>query len=109
MTAAQLGQGIQAGTKTAAESFNRFVEGDEKLAPRAGGSTKGPAPDKRDFWESFGEAPKGPAADKREFWDDFSAAGETAQPKPTSIGTSAMKKSSSQQPSAKDESWGDDW
>ncbi|GAB7348725.1 hypothetical protein MBLNU459_g7462t1 [Dothideomycetes sp. NU459] len=106
MTAAQLGQGIQYGTKNAAETFNKFVEGDEHSTTRTGA---GPAPDKRDFWDSFGDAPKGPSSDKKDFWDDFSAAGESAQnhSKPTSIGTSAMKKPGGGQGSSKDESWGD--
>ncbi|KAL1305916.1 hypothetical protein AAFC00_004059 [Neodothiora populina] len=115
LTAAQLGQNLQSGTKAAAENFNRFVEGDERLAPRSGGGSSGNAnssvePDKRDFWESFGEAPKGPAPEKKDFWDSFAAAGEAVQqkPKPTSIGTSAMKKPASpSQPSSKDELWGD--
>lgn len=110
MTAAQLGQNLQSGTKAAAEGFNRFVEGDERLAPRSNASG-GPAPDKRDFWESFGEAPKGPAPEKKDFWDDFAAAGETAaqtKPKPTSIGTSAMKKPSTGAGNSKEEGgWGD--
>ncbi|TIA21583.1 zinc finger protein gcs1 [Aureobasidium pullulans] len=109
MTAAQLGQGFQTGTKAAAENFNRFVEGDERLAPKGG--AKGPAADKRDFWDSFGEPPQGPANDKKDFWDDFAAAGETATQKKaasSSIGTSAMKKptSGSQQKSG-DDAWGD--
>lgn len=109
MTAAQLGQGIQTGTKAAAENFNRFVEGDERLASKGG--AKGPAADKRDFWDSFGEPPQGPANDKKDFWDDFAAAGETATQKKaasSSIGTSAMKKpaSGSQQKSG-DDAWGD--
>lgn len=103
MTAAQLGQGIQYGTKNAAETFNKFVEGDDRLAPRAGG----PAPEKQDFWDSFGDAPKGPANDKKDFWDDFAASAESAQTsKPASIGTSAMKKPA-HQGSSKDDSWGD--
>lgn len=100
LAAAQVGQTVQAGTKSAAENFNRFVEGDERLAP--GG--KGPAPEKQDFWDSFGDAPKGPSNDKKDFWDDFASAGEVAQAKggkPTSIGTSAMKKPKS------DDAWGD--
>jgi ADP-ribosylation factor GTPase-activating protein 1 len=100
-TALQLSQGIQTGTKTAAESFNRFVDGDDNSRP---------ATDKRDFWDSFGEAPTGPANDKKDFWDDFAAAGETAatQKKHTpssSIGTSAMKKP--QKPQGGDDTWGD--
>jgi len=116
VTAAQLGQTVQSGTKSAADSFNRFVEGDDRMAGRStssSGTTRasGPEPDKRDFWESFGEAPQGPAPEKKDFWDSFSAAGETARTSKasSSIGTSAMKKPASNQPTSKDESWGDDW
>lgn len=114
LTAAQLGQGLQSGTKTAADTFNRFVEGDDRSTRRAGAGSsstaRGPEPDKRDFWESFGEPPKGPAADKKDFWDSFAAAAETAPSasKPSSIGTSAMKKpANGSQPATKDDSWGD--
>lgn len=105
MAAAQVGQTVQMGTKSAAENFNRFVEGDERLAPRS----KGPAPEKQDFWDSFGDAPKGPSTDKKDFWDDFAAAGEVAQTKskPTSIGTSAMKKPASGGQKGEDGGWGD--
>jgi len=106
MTAAQLGQTVQGGTKTLAESFNQFVEGDDRLAPRAG---KGPEPEKKDFWDSFGDAPKGPSSDKKDFWDDFSAtAGEVTQAKtkPTSIGTAAMKKPGGGAQKKDEDSWG---
>lgn len=76
-------------------------------APRGGGLE----PEKKDFWDSFGDAPKGPSRDKQDFWDDFAAVGDqVAQKKPTSIGTSAMKKpgAGGGGPSKKDEdSWGD--
>lgn len=90
-----------------ADSFNRFVEGDDRVAPRAGGK----APERADFWDSFGAAPAGPAKDKQSFWDDFAAAGEVAQQKaakPTSIGTSAMKKPAPGAAGKKDDdAWGD--
>lgn len=115
MTAAQLGQTLQAGTKNAADTFSQFVEGDDRSAPRNNDAhnANAPQPDKRDFWESFGEAPKGPAPEKKDFWDSFAAAGDTAQTKakPTSIGTSAMKKpvAGSQQASSSstEDTWGD--
>lgn len=93
------------GTKSAAENFNRFVEGDERGPSRTG---KGPAPEKKDFWDSFGDAPAGPSNDKKDFWDDFAAAGEVAQTKakPTSIGTSAMKKPGGGTQKS-DDAWGD--
>ncbi|PNS17434.1 hypothetical protein CAC42_7117 [Sphaceloma murrayae] len=106
MTAGQLGQTIQSGTKTAATNFNKFIEGDDRPGAHAGG--RGPAPEKQDFWDSFGDAPKGPSNDKKDFWDEFAAAGETAQTaKPTSIGTSAMKKPGAGTSNKKDDGWGD--
>ncbi|KAK7544751.1 uncharacterized protein J3D65DRAFT_610626 [Phyllosticta citribraziliensis] len=92
--ALDLGQTFQHTTKNAAETFNRFVEGDDTLAPRGSGAKKsGPDTERRDFWDSFGEAPKGPSADKKSFWDEFAAAGDVSnKPKPTSVGTAAMKK-----------------
>ncbi|KAF2218713.1 zinc finger protein gcs1 [Elsinoe ampelina] len=102
MTAGQLGQTIQGGAKTAATQFNNFVEGDQRPGARGGRSA---APEKQDFWDSFGDAPKGPSNDKKDFWDDFAAAGQSA--KPTSIGTSAMKKPGADGAKKKDEGWGD--
>ena len=106
--AGQLGQNLQGGTKTVADSFNRFVEGDDRSAAvRSGGK----APEKADFWNSFGAPPAGPSNDKKGFWDDFAAAGDVAQQKtakPTSIGTSAMKKPAPGAAGKKDDdSWGD--
>ncbi|KAF2497676.1 hypothetical protein BU16DRAFT_525295, partial [Lophium mytilinum] len=66
-TAAMLGQGIQQGTSAAATSISRFVEGedDRSTATRPGRR----APEKKDFWDEFGQAPAGPPPDKRDFWD----------------------------------------
>lgn len=120
MTAAQLASNVQSGTKVAADSFNRFVEGDEGYTAVGKGSRgvragagpdgekrdfwesfgaapKGPARDKQDFWDSFGAAPAGPPAEKRDFWDDFSAAGEARMAQHegggagASVGTAAMR------------------
>ncbi|KAK5000976.1 ADP-ribosylation factor GTPase-activating protein gcs1 [Elasticomyces elasticus] len=116
LTAAQLGQNLQHSTKNAADSLSRFVEGDQHLASH---NNKGPDPDKRDFWESFGEAPKGPSSDKKDFWDDFSSAADVAQSKSkpaASIGTSAMKKPAAnpstgagagKRPKEGEDGWGD--
>ncbi|KAJ9622647.1 Zn finger-containing GTPase- Activating Protein for ARF [Taxawa tesnikishii (nom. ined.)] len=110
LAATQVGTTLQSTTRNAADNFNRFVEGDDHSG------TRGPAPERRDFWDSFGDAPKGPSNDKKDFWDEFSAVGEQrmahTQPKSTtSIGTSAMKKpaASSTAPAAKDkdDGWGD--
>ncbi|KAK7720631.1 ADP-ribosylation factor GTPase-activating protein gcs1 [Botryosphaeria dothidea] len=106
----------QSASKNAADSFNRFVEGDDTLAPRNGNGAKkgGPDEDHKDFWDSFGAPPSGPSPDKKSFWDEFSAAGDqvTNKPKPTSVGTAAMKKggsgSASGAPAKKDDDgWGD--
>ena len=101
---------MQSGSKYAAENFNKFVEGEGAGTARSGGK----APEKQDFWDSFGAAPQGPSNDKKDFWDSFSAAGEAVQQnrtKATSIGTSAMKKPSGGSGGTsgkKDEdSWGD--
>jgi ADP-ribosylation factor GTPase-activating protein 1 len=104
LTAASLGQTVgqtvTAVSGTATETFNRFVEGED-------GSHGGPAPEKKDFWESFGAPPKGPAPEKKDFWDSFSDAG-AARAEATSLGTSAMKsKGSGGGPTKKDEDWGE--
>lgn len=70
-------------------------------------------PERKDFWESFGEAPKGPSKDKQDFWDEFASAGETkvnatqAKSKPSGIGTSAMKKNTGGAGAKKDDGWGE--
>lgn len=53
--------------------------------------------EKREFWDSFGEAPKGPSKDRKDFWDDFGGADEPARvpTRPTpkaNVGTAAMRK-----------------
>ncbi|KAF2270106.1 ADP-ribosylation factor GTPase-activating protein 1 [Lojkania enalia] len=123
-TAALMGQNIQTGATAAGQSFTRFVEGDESTPQRRGVEPekkdfwdsfgevpKGPAADKRDFWDEFGAAPNGPSKDKKDFWDEFASAGEartqkvgTGQSKkPSGIGTSAVKKTEKKQ----DDGWGD--
>ncbi|KAI4181093.1 MAG: hypothetical protein LQ348_005088 [Seirophora lacunosa] len=67
LTAAQVAQNIQSGSKTAAEQFNRFVEDSSSSAPPSSSSSHhnhppasssrskpAPEPDHRDFWDSFG-------------------------------------------------------
>nr|POE69087.1 adp-ribosylation factor gtpase-activating protein gcs1 [Quercus suber] len=91
--AMQMGNTVQQGTKGLGDQFNKFVDPDQQT----GGSsarTAGKAPEKQDFWDSFGQDPAGPPKEKKDFWDDFAAAGEQAtvqKSKSTSIGTSAMK------------------
>jgi ADP-ribosylation factor GTPase-activating protein 1 len=88
------GQGLQSGARGAAQSFNKFVEGqDERAAAAAAGAKGGVEPERKDFWDSFGQGGGGGA--------------------PSSIGTSALKKTTS--PAAnpprktKEDGWGDDW
>lgn len=93
-TAAQLGTTVQQGTRGLNDQFQKFVDPD--AAPAAGGISRGgKEPAKKDFWDSFGEAPAGPSREKKDFWDDFAAVGEQVQQKKSagssSIGTSAMK------------------
>lgn len=96
-TAAQLGSTVQQGTRGLGDQFQRFVDPDS--APgNSGGISRGggqPQPAKKDFWDSFGEAPTGPPREKKDFWDDFAAVGEQVVQKKgagsSSIGTSAMK------------------
>lgn len=96
-TALHLGTNVQQGAKGFGDQFGKFIDPEQQAGGVGGGNAKG-APEKKDFWDSFGQDPAGPPQEKREFWDSFSAAGEAATqqkagagPKPTSIGTSAMK------------------
>ncbi|KAI9676177.1 MAG: Zn finger-containing GTPase- Activating Protein for ARF [Caeruleum heppii] len=79
--AATLGQNIQSGTKGAAESFNKFVEGQgagPASASSSSSSRQAPLDEsKKDFWDSFGGA---------------GAAGDgSSSTKSSSIGTAAMR------------------
>ena len=82
LTAAQVAQKVQTGTKGAAEQFNKFVEdsGDAGRAKSASRSTKDP--ERKDFWDSFG-APAG--------GELGTASKMNARLKPNAIGTAAMK------------------
>ena len=102
------------------------MEGDDHPAARRGAepekkdfwdsfgeAPKGPTADKKDFWDEFGAAPKGPGKDKQDFWDEFNSAGDAksqsisgalgGSKKPSGIGTSAMKKSGKKD----DDGWGE--
>ncbi|RMZ91429.1 hypothetical protein DV736_g1320, partial [Chaetothyriales sp. CBS 134916] len=85
------GQGIQSGAKSAADSFSKFVEGQDTHTGQTAARRKF-EPERKDFWDSFGT---------------------TEPPKASSIGTSAVKKpasgGSSQPAKNKDDGWGDDW
>lgn len=90
--AVQAGTGIQSTAKSATESFNRFVEGQEPSARSAapagagaGSVKKATEPERKDFWDSFGAAETTSTS--------TSAAHDSDKPKPksSSIGTAAMK------------------
>lgn len=119
----QAGTFVQNGVRNANDQFTRFVDPDQ---PQQGGpalsgtrSSTRVQPEKKDFWDSFGQDPAGPPKEKQDFWDDFAAAGESRmqqgqgqQGKGTSIGTSAMKTGGGTGGAAAakkkdDEGWGD--
>ncbi len=95
--AMQAGTGLQTSAKTATESFNRFVEGQEPNArsgtaagpttTSAGSAKRATEPERKDFWDSFGAATTSTST-------STPIGGETPKPKPkpSSIGTTAMKK-----------------
>jgi len=86
------GKGLQTGAKGAAESFNKFVEGQDDKASAAA-AARGGEPERKDFWDSFGAGASGASSKSN-----------------SSIGTSAMKKTpASSQTKSKDDGWGDDW
>ncbi|TKA76427.1 hypothetical protein B0A55_05192 [Friedmanniomyces simplex] len=93
---------VQSGTRGLGEQFNKFVDpavdhpGVAGAGRSRGGGGPGAAPpEKKDFWNSFGQDPNGPPKEKKEFWDDFAGAAETAAQQKggngSSIGTSAMR------------------
>lgn len=98
---------MQTGAKSAADGFNRFVEGDSAAKPQSGRSPTSVHPDadkadfwesfgqekhvpqhkkntaslskkEENFWESFGQSPQAPSVEKQDFWDSFAAAGEVS-------------------------------
>ncbi|KAK5223193.1 ADP-ribosylation factor GTPase-activating protein gcs1 [Exophiala xenobiotica] len=91
------GKGLQTGAKGAAESFNKFVEGQDAQASAAA-AARGGEPERKDFWDSFGAAAG-------------ASGGASSKSNNSSIGTNAMKKTpgSSSQTKSKDDGWGDDW
>ena len=90
------GQGIQTGARGAAESLSKFVEGQDASAASSATSRRG-EPEKKDFWDSFGQG--------------GGAGGVGGN---SSIGTSAMKKTTSATTArpprkTKEDGWGDEW
>jgi ADP-ribosylation factor GTPase-activating protein 1 len=71
LTAAQVARGAQTGAKSAADGFNRFVEGSDGSASRGAYRTTPIDESKKDFWDSFAEA---------------------GNSRPSAVGTSAIKK-----------------
>lgn len=91
---ATVSTGVASGARGATEQFHKFVEGQDQAAASAAGKRE---PERKDFWDSFGVADEKPQASK-----------------PSSIGTSAMRKTNSNTNDAgakkkKDDGWGDDW
>jgi ADP-ribosylation factor GTPase-activating protein 1 len=86
----QAGQTIQSGAKGAAESINKFVEGQDEKAGSAASRGTGAAPERQDFWDSFGAA---------------EVTAEHGQP--STLGTNAMKGGAAGK--GKEDGWGDDW
>ena len=86
MTAASAAKTIQTGTKGAAEKFNNFIENEAAgPAPR---SKPAVAPERQDFWDSFGDA--------------------GAEKNGSAIGTAAMKKGGGGGAGGKEDGW-DNW
>jgi ADP-ribosylation factor GTPase-activating protein 1 len=115
---ANLGTGIQQTSRGLNNQINSFIDPEHQQASGSGPRTSGTrsstaAPEKKDFWDSFGADPAGPPKEKKDFWDDFAAAGEaktqqTQQTaKPRNVGTSAMKSSSGTSKKEEDGTWGD--
>lgn len=88
LTAAQAAKTIQTGTKGAADRFNSFVEdtgtGGSGGASRPRGAVE---PERRDFWDSFGDA--------------------AVEKKSGAIGTAAMRKGGGGGGGGREEGWGD--
>ena len=89
----QAGQTIQSGAKGAADSINKFVEGQDDKA--SGVAARGnAAPERQDFWDSFGAS-------------EVTAEHGSGHGKPSTLGTSAMKRGGTGR--GKEEGWGEDW
>ncbi|ETI23836.1 hypothetical protein G647_05642 [Cladophialophora carrionii CBS 160.54] len=88
------GQGLQSGARGAAQSFNKFVEGQDERAA-ASAASRDVEPERKDFWDTFGQSGGGGGGGA------------------SSIGTNALKKTIS--PAAnpprktKEDGWGEDW
>ena len=124
----QAGTFMQNGVRNANDQFTRFVDPEHERQEGGGPAMSGTRastrvqPERRDFWDSFGQDPSGPPKEKKDFWDDFAAAGESRMAQgqgqsgggagKSSIGTSAMKTGGSGPGAAgakkkDDDGWGD--
>ncbi len=85
LTAAQVAQKVQTGTKGAAEQFNKFVEDSGNAGSSRGTTTSRSTtePERKDFWDSFGDS----ANDQQRISGNMSSGGKSS-----AIGTAAMKK-----------------
>lgn len=107
-----IGQGVQRSATVAGGAINRFVD------PTASSNHAYQAVprEREEFWSNFGSEPssggrRGPAPDKEDFWNSFGGGGgggEESKPlapkKPSGIGTSAMKKTSTKKDD--EDGWG---
>ena len=82
LTAAQVAQKVQTGTKGAAEQFNKFVEDSGGAGGAKGASRSTKEPERKDFWDSFGA----PAGEEQGSVNKLNVGS-----KPSAIGTAAMK------------------
>ncbi|KAL9045716.1 MAG: hypothetical protein Q9214_001290 [Letrouitia sp. 1 TL-2023] len=115
LTAAQVAQNIQSGSKNAAESFNRFVEDTGPSTSSATRSKTAVEPERKDFWDSFGSptedenksAPRqtvgvGASAGRGPSPTAQQGRSSPAPGKGSAIGTAAMRKKEKE-----DEKWED--
>ncbi|CZT07979.1 related to ADP-ribosylation factor GTPase-activating protein [Rhynchosporium agropyri] len=93
IAAANVAKGAQTGAKSAADNFNRFVEGNGGSGGGGSGAYRSMPLDesKKDFWDSFADAGNSRMA----------AQGGVGGSGGSAIGTGAVKKSSSSAPAAK--------
>ncbi|KAL8965530.1 MAG: hypothetical protein Q9197_006469 [Variospora fuerteventurae] len=91
LTAAQVAQNIQAGSKNAAEHFNRFVEDSTSPPPYSSShltsrhprsKTAAAEPEHKDFWDSFGSPVAGGAEDNNHTHPPAAAAAGSKPPPP---------------------------
>lgn len=106
LTAAQAAKTIQTGTKGAADRFNSFVEDNGSTGSTGGGGRARVEPERRDFWDSFGDAAGGGAsAEKKRTMTTTGAIGTAAMRKGGAAGGAGS--GSGGGGGGKDEGWGD--